>query len=49
MSRKATPQDNAKVESFFHTLKGELIYKRTYKNSYEIIADIMEYISFYNL
>lgn len=48
MSRKATPQDNAKVESFFHTLKGELIYKRSYKNSYEVIADIMEYISFYN-
>jgi transposase InsO family protein len=48
MSRKATPQDNGKVESFFHTLKAELIYKRKFKTTYEVVADVMEYINFYN-
>lgn len=48
MSRKATPQDNGMVESFFHTLKAELIYKRKFKTIYEVVADIMEYLSFYN-
>jgi len=28
MSRKATPQDNAKVESFFHSLKAEVLHKK---------------------
>jgi len=48
MSRKAMPQDNAMVDSFFHTLKAELVHKRTFKNVYEAVAEITEYISFYN-
>jgi len=48
MSRKATPQDNAMVESFFHTLKAELVHKRHFKNVYEAVAHITEYITFYN-
>ena len=48
MSRKATPQDNAMVESFFHTLKAELVHKRQFKNAYEAVAHISEYITFYN-
>lgn len=48
MSRKSTPQDNAKVESFFHTLKAEIIYKRRFNKIYEIMAEVIEYINFYN-
>ena len=48
MSRKSTPQDNAKVESFFHSMKAEIIHKRTFENVYEAVALIMEYINFYN-
>ena len=48
MSRKAMPQDNAKVESFFHTLKAELVHKREFKNVYEAVALITEYTGFYN-
>jgi len=48
MSRKATPQDNAKVESFFHSMKAEVIHKRHFKNVYEAVALIMEYLNFYN-
>lgn len=35
------------VESFFHTLKTELIYERKFKKAYEVVADIIEYLSFY--
>ena len=48
MSRKSTPQDNAKVESFFHTLKAEVIYKRRFSKIYEIMGEVIEYINFYN-
>jgi len=48
MSRKSTPQDNARVESFFHSLKAEVIHKRRFSNVYEAVAQIMEYLSFYN-
>jgi len=30
MSRRANPLDNAPMESFFHTLKTELVHHRTY-------------------
>ena len=29
MSRRANPMDNAPMESFFHTLKTELVHHRT--------------------
>lgn len=48
MSRKSTPQDNAKVESFFHTLKAEVIYKQSFNAVEEIVGTVIEYIHFYN-
>ena len=48
MSRKGTPQDNATVESFFHSMKSEVVTKRIYQNEIEAVAEIIEYIHFYN-
>ena len=49
MSRKGDCWDNAPMESFFHTLKTELIHHRDYQTRWEAKADIFEYIEvFYN-
>ena len=48
MSRKGNPIDNAMVESFFHTLKAELVQRRLFENTIEAVAHIIEYIEFYN-
>ena len=46
---KATVLDNAVMESFYRTLKVELIYQNTYKTRKEAQRDIFEYIEiFYN-
>jgi transposase InsO family protein len=49
MGRVANAYDNAVAESFFHTLKTELIYFQTYKNLEEAKINIFQYIyGFYN-
>jgi transposase InsO family protein len=49
MSRKGDCYDNAVVESFFHTLKTELVHHQDYATRREAEADIFEYIEvFYN-
>lgn len=48
MSRKGNPLDNATVESFFHTMKAELVHHRLFENEIEAVAKIVEYIEFYN-
>jgi putative transposase len=49
MSRKGNCWDNACVESFFGTLKRELVYQRRYVTREEARQDIFEYIEvFYN-
>lgn len=49
MSRKGNCWDNACVESFFGTLKRELVYHRRYVTREEAKQDIFEYIEvFYN-
>lgn len=49
MSRTGNYWDNACVESFFGTLKRELIYHRQYRTRNEAAQDIFEYIEvFYN-
>ncbi len=49
MSRKAECWDNAVSESFFGTLKQELVYHRTYTTREEATKEIFEYIEvFYN-
>lgn len=48
MSGKGNPLDNAKVESFFHSLKAELVHQHLFANKIEATAHIIEYIEFYN-
>ena len=49
MSRKGDCWDNAVVESFFGSLKQELVHWRNYQTRYEAQQDILEYIAmFYN-
>lgn len=49
MSRKGDCWDNAPMESFFHTLKTELVMHRDYLTREEARSDLFEYIEvFYN-
>jgi len=49
MSRKGDCWDNAVAESFFHTLKVELIHGKTYNTRQEAKTAIFDYIEiFYN-
>lgn len=48
MSRAGTPTDNAYVESFFKTLRNELLHHWRFKTLVECIARIVDYIEFYN-
>ena len=44
MSRKGNCWDNAVAESFFHTLKTELVYQTTYETKAQANQSIFEYI-----
>jgi putative transposase len=49
MSRKGNCYDNAPIESFWGTLKSELVYHHKYETRDGAIRDITEYIEiFYN-
>jgi len=49
MSRQANPLDNAPMESFFHTLKTELVHHRTYATRDEAKCHLFSYVEgFYN-
>jgi putative transposase len=49
MSRRGDCYDNAPMESFFHTLKTELVHHRQYTTKAEATRDIFAYIEgFYN-
>lgn len=50
MSSKGNPIDNAPTESFFSTLKSELIYNKriTIPNDNALIQEIIDYIYYYN-
>jgi transposase InsO family protein len=49
LSRKGNCYDNAAVESFFSTLKNELVHDRRYSTRDEARAEIFEFIEvFYN-
>lgn len=49
MSRKGNCYDNAAMESFWSTLKLELVYRRTFDTRYQARTEIFDYIeTFYN-
>lgn len=48
MSRKSTPLDNAAMESYFHTLKSEVVHQRNYASRSEAASEIIAFMGFYN-
>lgn len=48
MSRTGNPYDNAHVESFFKSLKAEVIQGRRFSYKAEAVAYVIDYINFYN-
>jgi putative transposase len=44
MSRPANCYDHAFAESFFHTLKVELVHRRNFKTRQEAMTTILDYI-----
>lgn len=48
MSRAGTPTDNAFVESFFGTLKNELVHQMKFNSYMECAAKVIDYVEFYN-
>ena len=48
MSRKGNCYDNAIMESFFGTMKSELLYPQKFKSKYEFARALENYISYYN-
>lgn len=48
MSRKGNCWDNAVAESFFKTIKCELIYRKSFKTFIQVKQEIRDYILWYN-
>jgi transposase InsO family protein len=47
--RRATPNDNAVAESFFATIKKELVHRRPWPSRRDLSSAVFEYIeAFYN-
>lgn len=49
MTRGGTPGDNAHAESFFHTLKAELVHGKAFAHEQQLRCDLRRYVRFYNL
>lgn len=47
-ARPHTPADNAEIESFFATIKGERLYKMSYDDPIQMINDVDGFVIFYN-
>lgn len=48
MSRTGNPYDNAHMESFFKSLKAEVVQGRHFSTRSEAVAYLIDYFSFYN-
>ena len=48
MSRKGNCWDNAVMERFFRSLKGERLNHQSFANHYEVVQNVESYIYFYN-
>jgi transposase InsO family protein len=48
MNRPGKVTDNAFIESFFHSMKGEAIHGRSFATDDEILSALRSYIPFYN-
>jgi transposase InsO family protein len=47
-ARPRTPADNAEVESFFATIKGERLYRGDYNSPIQMVEDADAFVTFYN-
>ena len=48
MSRKGNCLDNAVIENFFGLLKSELFYLQNFESFEHFIAELVEYLDYYN-
>ena len=48
MNRPGTMTDNAHIESFFHSMKSEIVHGLTFTQDAEIESAVRDYIPFYN-
>ena len=48
MTRGGAPDENAHMESFFHSLKGDLIHGRTFQTIEELRLGLRRYLQYYN-
>ena len=48
MTRGGAPDENAHMESFFHSLKGDLIHGRTFQTVEELRRALRRYLRYYN-
>jgi transposase InsO family protein len=47
-ARPRTPADNATIESFFATIKGERLYHGSYDEPIQLISDADAFVTYYN-
>ena len=48
MTRGGAPDENAHIESFFHSLKAERIHGRVFQTVVELRQHVRQYVRFYN-
>jgi len=48
MNRPGKMNDNAHMESFFHSMKAEELYGKTFANDDQLRQALSSYITFYN-
>ena len=48
MNHPGRPTDNAHMESFFHSMKADVIHACTFSSEWELRASVRSYIDFYN-
>jgi putative transposase len=48
MTRGGAPGENAHMESFFHSLKADVIHGRSFQTILELRQPLRRYVSYYN-
>jgi putative transposase len=48
MNRPGKMNDNAYIESFFHSMKGDIVHGLRFDEDHQIVAEVRNYMPFYN-
>ena len=48
MNRPGKMTDNAYIESFFHSLKSDIVHGLRFDEDHQIVAEVRDYMRFYN-